>query len=165
MRRNTTFVAIKDKRYLRVCHCNQANEALKKPHMWPSITDCTKEMQFIRLRCGGFGCSVIWVQLSVILQQRMLTMPHSATELGGGCYHQLDERFTANQTMLKYAESSSTLATLPVIPSPPCLFLFLMLYMSDHALQGQALQFPLHFSCVCGNAGPTPAEHLCTATM
>lgn len=38
-------------------------------------------------------------------------------------------------------------------------------YISDHALQGQELQFPLHFSCVCGNAGPIPAKHLCTATM
>lgn len=83
MRRNTTFVANKDKRYLRVCHCNQANEALKKPYMWPSITNCTKEMQFIRLCCGGFCPSVIWVQLSVILQQWMLSMPQLRDGLRG----------------------------------------------------------------------------------
>jgi len=84
---------------------------------------------------------------------------------GGGCYHQLGERFTASQTMLKYAGRSSTAAPLPVVPSPPGLFLILMPYISDRAVQGQELPFPLDFSCACGSTGPTPAEQLCTLTV
>lgn len=49
---------------------------------------------------------------------------NSMMDLGGGCCSQLDERFTAIQTMPKYAERSSTPATLPVIPLLVC-FLFL----------------------------------------
>lgn len=86
---------------------------------------------------------------------------NSVTDLGGGCYRQLDETFTAIQTVLKYAERSSTPATLPVIPSPPCLFLILIF---------QTMPFrdkSFNFLCISpvSVVMQVPSQHLCTATM
>lgn len=152
-----------EKKYLWVCHCNQANEALKKLHMWPSITDCTKEVHFIRLHCGGFCCAVIWVQRSVILQQWMLTMPQLSDGLRGRLLSPAGWDFHSYPDCAKICWEKLNTSHSSCHPFTSLFISYSCI--SDHALQGQELQFPLHFSCVCGNVGPTPVKHLCTATM
>lgn len=123
-------------------------------------------MHFNRANCSGFCLFVAsGFNVQMLCNSEGLQCHNSAMDLRGGCYRQLGERFTARQTMLKHAERSSTAAPLLFTPSPPCLFLSPMHYISDRAFQGQELPSPLYLSCACGSVGPTPAEHLRTVTV
>ena len=99
-----------------------------------------KRMQFIRSRAADFVAPVFKVQS--FLNSWWSQRHNSVVDLKGGSCHQLEERFTANQTTLKYAESSSTPAPLSLTPSPPCLFLILTRYISGHALWEHFLCLP-----------------------
>lgn len=112
------------------------DEAVKKGQIWPNITDCPKECNLLAV---DFVAPAFKVQS--FLNSWWSQCHNSVMDLKGGSCHQLEERFTASQTALKYAESSLTPAPLSLTPSPPCFFLTLTPYISGHALWG-------HFLCL-----------------